>query len=208
MGYRTALFGVQHEACHEHVAEIMGYDERIATDPWPNSDITARYTREWLLHPDRRTAPFFMQVGTLDAHLNRFYSNLPPRADEPYPPVQDASRGICIPSYIEGNEAGRATAATLQGLLRRGDRLMAAILDGLDRAGLAENTVVVMCVDHGVGLPRAKATCYDPGLQTAWIVRWPGHIPAGTTVDNLATHVAVLPTLRDLLGLDPVAGLV
>ena len=45
----------------------------------------------------------------------------------------------------------RETVTTLQGLLQRGDRLMGSILDALDDAGLSENTVVVMCVDHGVG---------------------------------------------------------
>ncbi len=201
MGYRTALFGVQHEACHEHAAEIMGYDEQIATDPWPNADLAAHYMGPWLHERAADDGPFFVQVGTIDAHLNRCYTNRPV-TDEPYPPVQDTEKGLFIPPYLEYNEAGCATVATLQGQLRRGDRLMGAILVALDQAGLTENTLVVMCVDHGVGLTRAKTTCYDPGLKTAWIMRKPGLLPVGHVVDAVATHVDVMPTLWDLLELE------
>ena len=207
MGYRSALFGVQHEAAHEHVHEVLKVDEQFATDPWPQSDLTADYVRRWIAARAGDDTPFYAQVGTIDAHLNRFYSDQPPRDDEPYPPVQDTTRGIGIPPYLAGSDADRATVATLQGLLQRGDRLMGALLESLDEAGLAENTVVVMCVDHGVGLSRAKATCYDAGTKTGWIVRWPGVVPAGRTVDALTTHVDVLPTLWDLLGHAPIGGL-
>ena len=53
MGY-TALFGVQHEAAHERVNAVMGFDERIATDPWPNADITRHYAADWLRDPARK----------------------------------------------------------------------------------------------------------------------------------------------------------
>ncbi len=204
MGYRTALFGVQHECAHEHVSEVLQVDERYATDPWPNADLTASYMREWIQRQARQNEgePFYAQVGTIDSHLNRFYSGSAPRPDEPYPPLQDATRGIEIPGYLEGTEDDYETVATLQGLLQRGDRLMGAILDSLEESGLAENTLVIMCVDHGVGLTRAKGTCYDPGSQVSWIMRQPGTLPAGKTVDALCTQVDVLPTLWELLGED------
>lgn len=206
-GYSTALIGIQHEAAHEHVDEIMGFDEQIATDPWANADLLAHHASRWISQRASRPEPFYLQMGTIEAHLNRFYAGDPPRADEPYPPLQDTTLGLEIPPYLVDNEAGRATVATLQGLLHRGDRLMGAVLDSLDRHGLAENTLVVMAVDHGVGLSRAKTTAYDAGHKTAWIMRWPGHIPAGREVGALTTHVDVLPTLAELLGWGHVPGL-
>lgn len=203
-GFRTALFGVQHETAHEHISSVMDFDERYATDPWPNSDLLAHYAARWLRAQKNPDRPFYMQVGSYDAHLGRCYNNQPARPDEPYSPVTDTEKGLFIPPYLEDNPAGRATVATLQGLLRRGDRLMGAILDALDATGQAANTIVVMCVDHGVGLSRAKTTCYDPGHRTAWMMRWPGHLPAGHQVNSLSTHVDVLPTLRELLGWDPI----
>jgi uncharacterized sulfatase len=72
------------------------------------------------------------------------------------------------------------------------------MLDSLREHGVEENTLVVMCVDHGVGLPRAKGSGYDPGHAVAWIMKWPGVIPAGKTVDAMATQIDYLPTLFEL----------
>ncbi len=204
MGYRSALFGIQHECAHEHVAEIMQVDEQFATDPWPNSDIVKHYLKQWILDRKNDDEPFFAQVGSIDAHLNRFYSGAPARDDEPYPPVQDTSKGLHMPGFLSGSDADKETIATLQGLLQRGDRMVGAVLEALDETGMADNTLIIMNVDHGVGLSRAKATCYDPGTTTGWIMRWPEKIQAGTVVSQLTTHVDVLPTVWELLGLDPI----
>lgn len=202
-GYHTALLGVQHEAAHEHVPEMMAFDEQIATNPWPNGDTLAHYARQWIAQRRSEKQPFYLQVGTYDAHLNRFYSGEPARPDEAYAPVQDTSKGCAQPGYLEDNEAGRATIATLQGLLQRGDRVVGAILDALEENGLRENTLVVLNVDHGVGLHKAKGLCYDAGTKAAWILSWPGRLPAGRRVNALSTHVDVLPTVWEILGREP-----
>ena len=207
LGYKSALFGIQHEAAHEHVETIMGFDEQFATDPWPNADILSHYASDWLDNRSDDDQPFFMQVGTIDAHLNRFYSGAPATENEPYAPVQDTSKGIHMPACLTGSEADKETVATLQGLLQRGDRLVGAILDALDKNGLSENTLFIMNVDHGVGLHRAKTNCYDAGTKTAWNMRWVNTIKPGTEVQSLSTHVDVLPTVWSLLNNTPIEGL-
>ncbi|MFW5846401.1 MAG: sulfatase-like hydrolase/transferase [Planctomycetota bacterium] len=206
-GYRTALIGVQHEAAHQHVPAVLGVDEQIATDPWPDADRLCAQVEPWLARQTEQDAPFYLQIGTYDAHLNRFYSGQAPDPAEAYSPVQDDSRGLHLPDYLVGSDEDRATVATLQGHLQRGDRLMGAVLDGLDRHGLRENTIVAMCVDHGVGLTRAKTTCYEAGNRVGWIIRAPDRLPAGHVVDELCAHVDVLPTLWELLGEAPIPGL-
>lgn len=207
LGYHRALFGVQHECAHDHVAEVIQPDEQFATDPWPRGDLLAPYVRDWLAGRRREEGPFYAQIGTIDAHLGRCFTNRPPDPGEAYTPLTDTSRGLAEPPYLSGSEADRTCVATLQGQLRRGDLVMGAVLEGLAAAGLEEETLVIMQVDHGVGLDRAKTTCYDPGTKVASIFRWPGKLPAGSAVKNLATHVDVLPTLWELLGQEPIAGL-
>ncbi len=206
-GYHTALFGVQHECAPEHVNEVIQPNETIATDPWARGDLLAAHVRDWLGARPRDGGPFFAQIGTFDAHLGRFYTGRPPRADEPYPPYNDTRPDLPVPPYLRGSDLDRATLATLHGQLTRGDLVMGAVLDGLAAAGLEEETLVVMAVDHGVGLDRAKAHCYDSGTHVAWIVRRPGHLPAGRVVEALTGHVDILPTLWELLDLPPLAGL-
>ncbi len=204
-GYRTALFGVQHECAHEHVGEILRVGEQFATDPWPNADLQIPIVQSWLAARAADSRPFYAQIGLMESHLGRFFSNLPPRPDEPYPPIQDSTRGLDIPGYLAGSDADRACIATLQGLLQRGDRLVGAVLDALDRHGLAASTLVVMAVDHGPGLARAKATCYDAGTRVAWILRHPGSLPQNRAIDTLSTHIDATPTILALAGL-PVTG--
>jgi len=206
-GYRSALFGVQHECAHEHVHEIIQPDEQFATQPWPNGDLLKHYVGTWIRERAGDPQPFYAQIGTFDAHLGRFFTDRPPRPDEHYPPVQDTTNGLAQPAYLVGSEADRSCIATLQGQLQRGDRVMGAVLDALDATGLARNTLVIMAVDHGVGLARAKTTCYEAGTRVGWIMRWPERIPAGHEVPVMTTHVDLLPTIRGLLGLDPLPDL-
>ncbi|NIA21228.1 MAG: sulfatase-like hydrolase/transferase [Anaerolineaceae bacterium] len=72
--------------------------------------------------------------------------------------------------------------------------------DALDETGLAENTLVVFTTDHGIAFPRAKATLYDSGLNTALIVRLPGVIPAGRAGAELLSNIDLLPTVLEATG--------
>ncbi len=201
-GYRTALFGIQHECAHEHVAEIMAVDERFATDPWRSCDVAAGHLCRWLRKRSGDSAPFYAQIGFIEAHLNQFYSGKP---SEIYPWAKDDANGLFIPPYLKDTPRARETISVLQGLIRRGDEAIGQILEALRDSGREKDTMVVMCVDHGAGLPRAKTWCYDPGTAVAWIIRYPGAVPGGTVVENMTAHVDVLPTVLELAGL-PVPG--
>ncbi|MFO8007436.1 MAG: sulfatase-like hydrolase/transferase, partial [Candidatus Brocadiia bacterium] len=149
-GYRTALFGVQHECGHEHVDEILRVDEKFVTDPWPPAPVVADHLCRWIEQRAGSDGPFYAQAGLFEAHVPFDFHGCEP----------DTEHGVHVPPYMADTELTRETVAGLQGMLRRGDEAIGRVLDTLDDAGLAENTLVAMCVDHGVQLPRAKTTCY------------------------------------------------
>ena len=72
----------------------------------------------------------------------------------------------------------------------------------LDKHGHADNTLVVVVSEQGSSFPFAKWTCYDSGLQSAMIARWPGKIGAGTISDAMVEYVDVLPTFLNAAALD------
>jgi arylsulfatase A-like enzyme len=75
------------------------------------------------------------------------------------------------------------------------DDHVGAVLDRLEAAGLAEQTVVIFVADHG--LEPGKATCYQTGLRVPMLVRWPGKTTPGRVVRRPVSHVDILPTILD-----------
>ena len=77
----------------------------------------------------------------------------------------------------------------------------------LDKHNVAENTLLVVVSEQGSSMPFAKWTCYDNGLQSACIARWPGKIRAGSVNPAMIEYVDFLPTFIEAAGGKPVATL-
>jgi len=45
-----------------------------------------------------------------------------------------------------------------------------------------------------------KHTTWEGGMRVPFVIRWPGHIPEGTVVDELTTTMDILPTLATITG--------
>jgi arylsulfatase A-like enzyme len=61
---------------------------------------------------------------------------------------------------------------------------------------------LVVTTDHGIAMPRAKCSLYDPGLEILLMLRWPGVIEEGVRHDDLISNVDLLPTVLQALGAD------
>ncbi len=80
------------------------------------------------------------------------------------------------------------------------DGQVAELLQMLDDQGVAKNTLVVFLSEQGSGFPYAKWTCYEDGVRSAMIVRWPGVIDPGTDTDALVEYNDIVPTFIDAAG--------
>lgn len=72
----------------------------------------------------------------------------------------------------------------------------------LDEHGQRDNTLVIVLSEQGNSFPFAKWTCYDAGLQSGCIVRWPGKVQAGSVSDAMIEYVDVVPTLLEATGIE------
>lgn len=70
----------------------------------------------------------------------------------------------------------------------------------IEKHDLAKNTLFIVISEQGNSLPFAKWTCYDSGLQSAFIARWPGKIEAGSVNPAMIEYVDILPTFVEAAG--------
>ena len=90
----------------------------------------------------------------------------------------------------------------------RVDRRFGRLWSSWRRAGLLENTLVVIMSDHGEGLsPHCTIHCnpggWSEGVCRVPIILWaPGLVKAGQVIEEPVSTVDVAPTVGELLGLD------
>jgi arylsulfatase A-like enzyme len=81
------------------------------------------------------------------------------------------------------------------------------VLAKLAELKLADDTIVVYFSDNGPnswrwndGMKGRKASTDEGGVRSPLLIRWPGHISAGTRVAQISAAIDLLPTLADLAG--------
>jgi uncharacterized sulfatase len=72
----------------------------------------------------------------------------------------------------------------------------------LDQSAHRDNTLVIVLSEQGNSFPFAKWTCYDVGLASACIARWPGRVKPGSVSDALIEYVDVTPTFLEAAGVE------
>lgn len=186
-GYHTALYGMQHET--EGDPAELGYAE-ICAKPEYSSLCPEIMPHAVAFLKRGHDKPFFLSIGLTEVHraFKREYST-------PVPIDQ-----VKVPPYLPDCPDVREDLADFYGLIQVVDRGMKLLLDALDETGLTENTLVIFTCDHGFAFPRAKSTLYDPGIHVTLLMRWPGGVAAGSRISGLTSHVDVLPTLLDIVG--------
>jgi arylsulfatase A len=166
-------------------------DGRYLTDVW---------TEEAVKFIDRHQAePFFLHVT-----FNAPHTPLEAPLDEIKPFTDKGQFNLGV--------------SMIYAMIHRMDTGVAAILDALDRKGLAENTIVVFCSDNGpqfggqgehattrfnCQFNGAKGTTYEGGIRVPAIIRWPaGGLSGGRQVTEMVHMTDWFPTLLAAAGIE------
>jgi N-sulfoglucosamine sulfohydrolase len=190
LGYRVALAGKSH----------VGPIDAFPFEFLPGSHIGPEQVRIDRQMEDIRalirdsTTPFFLVVADSRPHTIETEPGGWPA------PVRYDPGDVVLPPYLVDTPETRYERAGYYDLVSELDALYGEILDTLDAAGKARDTIVIFVSDHGAGFPFEKWTNYDAGLRVPMIVRWPGRVAAGTRSDAMVSLVDVLPTLLELVG--------
>jgi arylsulfatase A-like enzyme len=185
-GYLTVLSGIQHETAAGRVAEL-GYENILKTRTNRGPDV-AGAAAEFLL--SRPKEPFFLSCGFFETHR-----------EFPVPGPQDDPRFVLPPAPLPDTPETRRDMAAFHASARVLDQAMGAVLEALERSGLASNTLVIVTTDHGIAFPRMKCNLNAHGMGVMLMMRGPGGFSGGKVSDALVSQIDLFPTLCEVAGI-------
>ncbi len=155
-----------------------------------------------------RNNPDFDAVDTLFAECKRdgtpfclfACSNEPHLPWNKGDPSQYDAAKLKLPPYFVDTEVTRENMTRYLAEITYFDWQVGELLKRLAAHGLTEKTLVMVVSEQGSSFPFGKWTCYDTGLQSACVVRWPGKVAAGSVSDAIVEYVDVLPTFLEAAG--------
>ena len=105
------------------------------------------------------------------------------------------------------------TQRTYQRMVQQMDLQVGRVLQALDDAGVANDTIVIFTSDNGGErfsdtwpFTGKKTELLEGGLRIPAVIRWPARIPAGTVSDQVMIHMDWIPTLLAAAGGAPDPG--
>ena len=225
-GYATAIFGKWHLGHHQQFLPLQhGFDEYYglpySNDMWPEpmypghevakrkaetpplpliegneiidervtgedqEQLTTSYTERAVDFIDRnQSRPFFLYVPHSMVH---------------------------VPLYVSDKFRDKSGVGLFGDVVMEVDWSVGQILAALQSNGIDDRTLVIFTTDNGPWLNygnhagsagplrEGKGTMFEGGYRVPTVMRWPGQIPAGTTCDEFAVTMDVLPTVAKLI---------
>jgi arylsulfatase A-like enzyme len=122
---------------------------------------------------------------------------------------------VHVPLFVSEKFRGQSKAGLFGDVMMEVDWSVGQILEALKTNGIDERTLVVFTSDNGpwlsygnhagsaLPLREGKGTMFEGGYRVPTLMRWPGRIPAGSTCDELASTIDLLPTIAALTGCRP-----
>lgn len=136
--------------------------------------------------------PFFLWVGFEDPHR--------PYHPNAFSPPQDPAK-VIVPAFLPDTPKVRRDLADYYDAIARMDREAGELLDALEAAGVANDTLVTFAGDNGMPFPGAKGSLYEPGVHVPLLMRWPGHVRPESVDKDLVSLVDLSATWLDAAGI-------
>ncbi len=217
-GYVTGMAGKWHLGGKGFEPDKQGFDDAISADPlgWngkvDRGERVAEFAERFL--EKNRSRPFFLYLPHNLVHIPLI---APEKLIEKYkqkaatlPPTDDTAR-----FRPQGQNKDRRVQdhPVYAAMVEQLDTSVGRVLHKLDELGLADHTLVVFTSDNGglstaEGLPTSNAPLragkgwlYEGGIREPLIVRWPGVVKPGSTIDVPVITMDFYPTFLEAPGL-------
>ncbi len=152
-------------------------------------------------HPRAASEPFMQRVGEQGDSID--WTAITPGAG----PWHCDEMGECGPGSMSGQEWNELTVRRTQAQIEEVDWSVGSVLTVLRDLGIADNTLVIFTSDNGgssgsinAPLRGRKGTTWEGGMRVPALAWWPGTVPSGSSSDELATTMDLLPTFAAIGG--------
>ena len=226
-GYATAAFGKWHLGHLQPFLPLQhGFDEYFglpySNDMWPQPDVQGEPVPKRRLHYPK--LPIFEGNRIFDsevtaedqAQLTTWYTEravdfIDRHHEHPFFLYLPHTM-VHVPIFVSEKFKGKSGAGLFGDVVVELDWSVGQVFEALKRNGIDDRTLVVFTSDNGPWLTygnhagsagplrEGKGTMFEGGYREPCLMRWPGKIPAGTTCDELASTMDLLPTVAKLIG--------
>ena len=182
---------------HSRVMKTVVKNDKVIDmmDPKKMLQFLASETEEYIAKAATKKEPFFLYLA-----LN-----------SPHTPI--------LPSKKWQGKSGMTPYADY---VMETDAVVGRVLKALEKSGISDNTLVIFTSDNGCSFPAtkgneleqkfghypsanfrgAKSDIWDGGHRIPFMVRWPGHIEANSSSDQLICLSNLMATCADIVGLN------
>ncbi len=189
LGYKVALIGKTHHSPKENFPfEFLGGRHH---DNGQGEDLELSKVDAFI--QENGKSPWCLMVNSNQPHTPWN------RGD----PSQYDAGELTLPPYLVDTKRTRDELAKYYAEITYMDEQLGRCLEFIEKRGQSENTVVVFLSEQGSNFPHCKWTCYDTGLRSAQIIRWPKRVLPGARTRAMVQYVDLLPTCIELAGGDP-----
>jgi arylsulfatase A-like enzyme len=153
---------------------------------------------------DNHDRPFFCYLAYNCPHVPL---QVPDKDAQPYLKMNLAFDQFPKIGHPLPGTANQEETAKVYGMIANIDDNLGRLFAKLAELKLAEDTLVVFLSDNGpqqvrwvAGMKARKGSTYEGGIHVPCFVRWPGTLPAGREVEQVAAHIDIAPTLLEACG--------
>jgi arylsulfatase A-like enzyme len=234
-GYKTALYGKWHIGSKVgRMPNDQGYDEWWGINEGSNA---AGYTSTPQFDPDVAEIPYMWEGKKGEPSVKTVPYDVEAKRNLDHGSTERAVE------YIKGNADGddpfflylgythfhppwgvhddfknKSGAGVYADTKMEVDHNIGVVLEAIDDAGIADNTIVILTGDNGAanypspGIATGEVggsngpwrgglgTTYEGGMRSPAMIRWPGKVPSGVVSDEIVSALDWFPTVASMSG--------
>ena len=186
LGYRVGLTGKNHTRPRSvYPFEIIpGFEPSAVAQ---TADVFMDDIKEFV---QRSEDPFCLFVGSTHPHAPWTVGD---------PTAFDPDKLVLPPHWVDNEETREIFTKYLAEVVALDDE-MGALIKMLEETGKTDNTMVIFLGEQGPLFPGGKWTCWEHGLSSSMVIKWPGYIKPGSVTEAIVQYEDITPLFIELAG--------